>query len=95
MHEYVEWRRVIEREMRAQHKALGGRHQTAIARKTADRPAVLRVMLRPSRQHLPRTDGIELLDIVKQQDPDMAWRSASSISAHIVSVPRSTHARNR
>ena len=76
---------VVERVVRAQDEALGGDDGAPSSRHARDGPAVLGVVQGPVREDLPRADGVELLDVVEQQQPDVAaafvrWSWASLVS---------------
>ena len=70
--QHVQGRGIGERHVGAQDQALGCGHRRAVRREARDRPPVLRVLEGPVRQHLPRPDRVELLDVVEEQETDVA-----------------------
>ena len=70
--EDVPVRGVVTRVVRAEGEALGAGDRLAVHRQAGDVPTVLGVLLRPVRQHLPGTDGVQLLDAVEEEQPDVA-----------------------
>ena len=62
----------VERVVGAEDKVLAPRDGPAAGGEAGDVPAVLGVLLRPVGEHLPGTDGVELLDTVEEEQPDVA-----------------------
>ena len=75
--EHVEGGGVVDRVVRAEHQGLGADDGRAVGREAEGVPAVLGVLLRPVGEHLPGTDGVQLLDPVEEEEPDLPALSAA------------------
>ena len=75
--EHVEGRGVVDRVVCAEHQGLGADDGRTVGREAEDVPAVLWVFLRPVGEHLPGTDGVELLDPVEDEQADLRVASGS------------------
>ena len=68
--QHVQRRRVRPGVLGLQHQPLGAPDQPAVRRDRRHRPAVVRPLLGPRGEHLPRPDRVQLLQPVEHQDPD-------------------------
>jgi len=70
---------VGQRAVGAYDHPFGGGDRAAIAGKQGDAPTILGMVARPVREDFPRADGVELFDIVEQQDPDVLRRCSHAL----------------
>jgi hypothetical protein len=69
--EYIECRGVVDRVVRAEYQGLGADGGRTVGREAERVPTVLGMLLRPVGEHLPRTDSVELLDPVEEEQSDV------------------------
>ena len=72
-------RGVVDRVVRAEHQGLGADDGLTVGREAEGVPAVLGVLLGPVGEHLPGADGVQLLDPVEEEEPDLAALVRSAV----------------